>query len=67
MIKRVEYRVYRDNNDVDHVSWRDAKKIIEKPEPDIFLIERVQRWWYDDGTLIREETKVLYEVEKASK
>ena len=61
MKKYIEYKVSYTNDSIDHVSWQRAKKLVSSPSEDIVLIERVTRWWEDDGELVDEEFEILYE------
>ena len=66
MRKSVEYRVYF-GADVDHVTWREAKKLIANPPEDLILLERVTRFWDPDAyhNLVREQAQTLYERREA--
>ena len=47
MKRIIEYEVtYKDHN-VDHIDWREARKMVNNPPADVILIERVPR--YGDG------------------
>ena len=59
--KLIEYRVTHSDGDIDHVNWREARKLQEKPPEDIELLERVTRYWQEDEELVDEEAEVLYE------
>ena len=63
--RTTEYAVHRGESleeaDVDHVTWRQARQLVANPDADILLIERVTRWWHDDGACIDEQDETLYE------
>jgi len=59
MRKLIDYKVYS-NYGVDHVTWREALKLIQQQPTDIHAVSRVTRWWYDDGSLEKEEEEFLF-------
>ena len=61
LTKLIEYKIYYAGNDIDHIDWRTAKKLVKSPPVNVDAISRVTRWWYEDGQLEREEEKFLFE------
>lgn len=55
MRKLIKYRIYR-GEDVDH-----EKRMPKVISEEIDLIEKVVRYWEDDGKLVNEETSTTYE------
>ena len=53
MRKTIEYEITMIDHDVDHVNWREAKKILANPPDDVVLVEKVIR--YGDTDLNGEE------------
>lgn len=70
MRKIIEYEVttlVNGEHDVNHVNWREAKKLVDNPPEDVLLIERVTRYGENnlDGIEFDELKKyeTLYERE----
>ena len=63
MRKRIEYSIHSQDGDVNHISWQEVKELLKNPSRDIVLVERVTRWWADDGELVKQEEEVLFQKE----
>ena len=58
-VKRIEYKVTYKDRDVNHINWREAKKMVANLPTNVLTIERITRWWIEDGTLVEEKVDII--------
>ena len=63
--KRIEYQVHTglswEEDDVNCVSWREAKRLIANPPTDLLFIERVTRYGCDGQEYGEPDVEQLFE------